>query len=167
MCTTIIFFTPPKEQAMGRKALHSRLCFIFCFGSLARQNHFTGTTVWFNCSWKETETKSLSYTTKQHCSLFSVTAHKEKAFLPMVDTESIYPLPTDVDTVCCGLSCCCCPLKTIVSLLSSLLLSFSSLFLTEDRRQRGAKMVKGLRMASCTPGVLSTQRDLAEGLYCG
>lgn len=37
---------------------------------------------------------------------------------------SIYPLPTDVDTVCCGLRC---PLKTIVPLVSPPLLSFSSL----------------------------------------
>lgn len=78
MCTTIIFFTPPKEWAMGRKALLLRLCFIFCPSSPARQNRFTGTTARFNCSSKETGTKSLSYTTKQHCSLFSVTAHKER-----------------------------------------------------------------------------------------
>lgn len=74
ICTTVIFFTPPKEWAMGRKALLLSLHFIYC----PRQNRISGTTAQFSRSWKETGTKSFLHTTKQHCSLFSVTAHKER-----------------------------------------------------------------------------------------
>lgn len=41
MCTTIIFFTLPKERAMGRKAPLLSPRFIFC----PRQNRFAGTSV--------------------------------------------------------------------------------------------------------------------------
>lgn len=70
--------------------------------------------------------------------LLSVSAREEKALFCRRPTlcPSIHPLLTDVDTVCSGLRC---SLKTIVPLGSSVLLSFSSLFLGLGRRWRSGK----------------------------
>lgn len=65
-----------------------------------------------------------------------MTAHKERV-LSVCGGHSVclsIHFPTDVDTVCCGLRC---PLKTIVSLVSSLLLSFSSLSRRGPEVERG------------------------------
>lgn len=77
--------------------------------------------------------------------------------------RSIHPLLTDVDTVCSGLRC---PLKTIVPLVSSVLLSFSSPSRPWPEIESG-KVVKDLRMAVSAPGGLSAQGDPGNGLHCG
>lgn len=164
-------FHPSKRVGHGKKgpALEALLHL------LLRLSSETGTTVQFNCSWKETRTKSLSYTTKQHCSLFSVTEGKGPFCSRRTQCPSIYPLPTDVDTVCCGLRC---PLKTIVPLVSFLLLSFSSLSRRGpevERRESGERPPDGSQRSG---GSFCPERPLQwdslwvaagsqQGLYAG
>lgn len=134
MCTTIIFFTPPKSRPWEERP-RSR-GFASSFAPALQPDKIASPAP--QCSSNTAERKSLSCTTKQHCSPFSVTAHEERA-LSVGGGHSValsIHSTTDVDTVCCGLRC---PLKTIVPLISSVLLSFSCLSRWRPEVEMGVK----------------------------
>lgn len=158
-----LFHPAKRARATGRKAFALRASLhLLPWLTSETKSLSLGATVWFNPDWKDTGTKSLSYTTKQHCSLFSVTRHKEKQ--PFYRRLSIYPLPTDVDTVCCGLRC---SLKTIVSLVSSRLLSFSSLLQLKPEIETGRKRWKTSGWQSALQGAFLPRETLPKSSIVG
>lgn len=132
-CSTMISFPLWKNWSRGKKAWIWRLCFIFCpptlcWHKIASPGPQCGSTA------VEKRREPNPSHRKQHCSLFSVTAHKEKVLFCAWWTRrlSSKPLATDVDTVGCGLRC---PPKAIVSLVS-----FSRIeFFLSSRRQPEAE----------------------------